>query len=149
MALAIVALVLPLSGCLEDEGGYEGPFTILLAQPFMEARSEVGGNVWDATLDLNKITPPTEELRWTSLNILIKDPAGSVLLQETPLSKDSGLYGSAVEVWYVDEAGGRQTADTGDAFKITSMDQTYQGGVVQVMYRGKQAASVSLPIVFT
>jgi hypothetical protein len=115
----------------------------------MESRRPDGESVWDATMDITRVTPSDAQARWTSLTVVIKAVDGSVLLLETPLSKDSGTYGSAVEAWYVDDAGGRGTADVGDAVKVTSMDQSYQGATVQLIHRGTLAGSVLLPIAFT
>ena len=58
------------------------------------------------------------------------------------------MYGNAVEVWYVDESGGRNTADVGDAVKVTSMDQSYQGASVLLYHREERVADATLPIVF-
>jgi hypothetical protein len=71
-----------------------------------------------------------------------------VLLPDTPVSKDGGLYGAAVEVWYDDDTGDAGTIDAGDGLKVTGMDRTYQGGLVIIYHRGSLATSVELPIIF-
>jgi hypothetical protein len=149
MVFALIVLVLPLSGCIDGGNGVEEEkLTINLSMPFVEPRDPGSGTVWDATLDIYKVTPRGTEPKWTSLTMIIKGASGSVLLQATPLSKDSGLYGSAVEVWYVDEVGDASTADEGDAFKVTSMDETYEGAHIEVLHRGDRVADIVLPTDF-
>lgn len=151
MSIAILLQALAVGCISEDEGdgNGSGSVTISLKQPFMESRSTGSENVWDATMDITRILPSGEEVRWVHVTVVIKDAYGSVLLPDTPVSKDSGFYGSAVEVWYVDDVGGANTADVGDAIKVTTMDQSFQGGVVIVDFRGSRAASANLPLAFT
>jgi len=150
IALMAMAMVLAATaGCVEENGdGEVGKVTILLASPFVDARDTVSGEVYDATMDVNKITPSDTEVGWTQVTISIKDAFGSLLLADTPVSKDTGMYSDSVEVWYLDEAGGRAVADAGDAIMVTGMDQSYQGGLVEVFYRGMKAADSKLPTTF-
>lgn len=151
-AIMSIAVLLPClaAGCISDDGGNgTGPVTIFLEQPFMESRSTNAGNVWDATMDITKVLPADEEVDWVHVTVLIKDAFGSVLLPDTPVSKDGGLYGSAVEVWFVDDVGDANAADVGDAIKVTTMDQSYQGGLVIVNFMGSRAAAANLPLTFT
>ena len=149
-AIAILVIVLPsfAAGCISDGGDETGPTTLSLSVPDMDKRSTDGDDVWDVTLDILKITTDEADVKWVHMTIMVKDNTGSVLLQETPLSKDSGFYGSAVEAWYVERGGDANAADEGDAIKITSMSRMYQAGLVTVMYRGSTAATVTLPLIF-
>ena len=156
VAIMFIAILLPTlgTGCLDGDegdgnGNGSGSVTISLKQPFMESRSTGSENVWDATMDITKIFPREEEVGWVHVTVIIKDASGSVLLQDTPVSADSGFYGSAVEVWYVDDVGDANAADVGDAIKVTTMDQSFQGGTVLVYFRGSRAASANLPLAFT
>ena len=148
-AIAILVIVLPsfAAGCISD-GDETGPTTLTLSVPDMDKRPTDGGDVWDVTLDILKITTNEEEVKWIHMTVTIKDNSGGVLLQVTPLSKDSGFYGSAVEAWYVERGGDANEADVGDAIKITSMSRSYQAGQVTVLYRGSTAATATLPLIF-
>lgn len=151
MAVALVATLMVLTtGCIsEEDGDWNGPATFSLEQPFMESRSTNAGNVWDATMDITKVLPADEDVDWVHVTVVIKDAFGSVLLPDTPVSKDGGFYGSAVEVWFVDDVGNANAADAGDAIKVTTMDQSYQGGLVIVNFMGSRAAAANLPLAFT
>ena len=134
---------------LAGDGGDEtGPTTLSLSVPDMDRRSTDGDDVWDVTFDILKITTNEEEVSWIHMTVMVKDNSGGVLLQETPLSKDSGFYGSAVEAWYVERGGDANEADVGDAIKITSMSRMYQVGQVTIMYRGSTVATATLPLIF-
>jgi hypothetical protein len=148
--VALVALLLPLSGCIDD-GTYddEDKITFALQMAQVTPRDTGSERVWDAELGIMKITPKGSEVKWSSVSVLIKGSDGSVLLQETPVSTDSGTYGSAVEVWYMDSTGGRNQADAGDKLKVTGMDAgDYEGAYVEVMHRGERVASTPLPTDF-
>ncbi len=149
-AIAILVIVLPsfVAGCISDGGDETGPTTLTLSVPDMDKRPTDGGDVWDVTLDILKITTNEEEVKWIHMTVTIKDNSGGVLLQVTPLSKDSGFYGSAVEAWYVERGGDANEADVGDAIMITSMSRSYQAGQVTVLYRGSTAATATLPLIF-
>jgi hypothetical protein len=149
--IAIVALLLPLSGCVSDDGngGDEGKITMILATPSTAPRDTGSETVWDSELAVNKITPKDSTVKWSSVSIVIKRYDGSVLLLDTPVSEDSGLYGSAVEVWYMDSTGERTQADAGDKLLITGMDDgEYEGATVQVLYKGTLIAQSVLPTDF-
>ncbi len=149
-ALAILIIVIPsfVAGCITEGDDETGPTTLSLSVPDMDRRPTDGDDVWDVTFDILKITTNEEEVRWIHMTVMVKDNSGSVLLQETPLSRDSGFYGSAVEAWFVERGGDANAADEGDGIKITSMSRTYQIGQVTVLYRGSTAATVTLPLIF-
>ena len=148
-AITFVVILIPAiaAGCLTSDEE-TGPTTFSLTAPNVTSRETNFGTVWDAVWTINKVTSDEDNVRWTHVTVTIKDSTGSVLLQDTPVSKDSGFYGSAVEVWYNDNSGDANTVDEGDGFKVTGMSRSYQGGVVQFSYRGSLAASSSLPIIF-
>ena len=145
--VALMAMVMVLAvttGCIDENGnGGTGKVTLVLAMPFVDARDTVSGEVYDATMDISKVMPSDADVGWTQVTVVAHAALGSVLLTETPLSKDTGMYSDSVEAWYVDEAGGRNKADAGDAIMVTGMDQPYQGGFVQVLSRGELVASSS------
>ena len=148
--MATMMVLAATAGCTEEGNGNgdSEPVTFILAAPFVDARDSVSGEVYDATMDVNKVWPSDAEAGWTQVSVVIKDAFGSLLLSDTPVSKDSGMYSDTVEVWYVDEAGDGKLVDAGDAIKITGMDESYQGARVQVLHRGDVAASLALPTDF-
>jgi len=149
-AITFVVILIPAiaAGCISDGGDETGPTTLTLSVPDMDKRSTDGDDVWDVTLDILKITTDEADVKWIHVTVMVKDHTGSVLLQETPLSKDSGFYGSAVEAWFVERGGDANAADEGDGIKITSMSRMYQAGLVTIRYRGSTAATVTLPLIF-
>ena len=149
-AITVLVILIPAiaTGCINLGEEETGPTTFSLSAADVTVRETNAGDVWDSVWTINKVTSDEDEVRWTHVTVTIKDSGGTVLLQGTPVSKDSGFYGSAVEVWYNDNSGDANTVDEGDGFKVTGMSRTYQGGVVQFNYRGSLAASSSLPIIF-
>ena len=149
-AITFVVILIPAiaAGCINIGEEETGPTTFSLTAPNVTSRETNFGTVWDAVWTINKVTSDEDNVRWTHVTVTIKDSSGTVLLQATPVSKDSGFYGSAVEVWYNDNSGDANTVDEGDGFKVTGMSRTYQGGRVLFNYRGSVAASSDLPIIF-
>ena len=148
-AIALLVIVLPsfVAGCISD-GDETGPTTLSLSVHDPVRRSTDGDDVWDVNMEILKVTTDEAEAKWIHMTVMVKDNSGGVLLQETPLSKDSGFYGNAVEAWYVERGGDANAADAGDAIKITGMSRSYQAGQVTVLYRESTAASVTLPLIF-
>jgi hypothetical protein len=145
MVAAVMMATLCLSGCLSSPTTQEEPkITIILESPFAEGRQGTTDQVWDATLDIMRILPTESEVPWSGLRVLVKSETGSVLLVATEPVADSGTYGDAVEVWYVDTTGNRDRADAGDAFKVTSMSEDYEGATVEVLRVGERVASTRL-----
>lgn len=147
---AIVAIMLPVSGCTEDPGNGDGErLTINLASPEVSPRNTGTEMVHDATLDVFKLTPKDVEAKWSDLSVVIKAHDGSVLLPATSPGEHTGAYGSGVEVWYSDTTGGRDTMDEGDAIVISGMDAgSYEGSYVEVIHKDLRAGSSVLPTDF-
>jgi hypothetical protein len=148
----MVALIVPFMGCTDDGDGNggNGPTVVInLSFPSVESGDPGTGLVYNATMEINKITPKDAVTKWTSLTVVIKDSMGSVLVQETPLSKDNGIYGSTVELWYVEEVGDETTADAGDKIMVTGMADTYEGAMLEILDRGERASSITFPTDFS
>ena len=108
--------------------------------------------VWDAVLNINKMTPKDEKVKWSEVRIAIKGSDGSILKQsEAPLEDGSATYDVAgiVEFWYVDITLNDVKVGAGDSIKITGMSDTlYEGATVQLLKGGKIIGTTTLPTDF-
>ena len=125
--------------------------TVNLANPQVETRT-VGEEVYyDATMNINKITPRGENVAWEDVRVIVISSDGSVLLTATqpswhdPAEYDDGSDGSVdVQVWYVCSDAGPNMRE-GDALKLTGMTLDYEGALIEVTLWGERIASVVLP----
>jgi flagellin-like protein len=112
-------------------------------------------SVYDAVLNINKITPKDDKVLWIDLKILIKGADGSVLTSESPLDLNDPVGDPydrgtpTIEYWYVETTLNDNKMSAGDAIKITSMDDTYEGATVILKNSGEQLASITLPTDFS
>lgn len=149
--IAVIVVLVSFSGCLDDpdDGNEEEKITINLGVPSVSPRHTGTEMLHDAEWDVNKVTPKDTKAKWSDFSAVIKAANGSVLLPSTPLTEDTGTYGSNVEVWFSDSTGGRDTMDAGDAIVVTGMDATsYEGATIQVIHKGNLAGSSVLPTDF-
>jgi len=145
-------LWLMVSGMIQDPE--DEKLTLQLSSPTATRISErpVGTPItcWDALININKLTPKDEKVQWTEVRISIKDASGSILDPASVVLQDgSAAYDPTpvVEFWYVDiQADGKVGA--GDSIKITGMDTTYEGGMVQILKAGKIIGDTKLPTDF-
>lgn len=139
-------LWLMVSGMLTS--GDDEKITVNLSSPSVSSFTRTAA-CWDATMNINKITPKDEKVSWTEVKIIVKSAAGSVLQASTTLGNDIGAYADPAtpEFWYVEA-----TADTkmsaGDGIKVTGMPQTWEGAVVELTKGGERIASATLPTNF-
>jgi flagellin-like protein len=124
--------------------------------------------VYDAVLNVNKITPKDDKVLWSDVRILIKGSDGSVLMPEDILGDDGtatydrdGTVATGggvidVEFWYVETQTGDTKMSAGDAVKITGMTDgslaaldDYQGATVIMKKAGEQIGSITLPTDFS
>jgi hypothetical protein len=147
----MVTIVVITAGCTtpSDMQEEEEKLTLTLSNPSVEPRDTGTTTVYDCSMFIQKITPRDMTVKWSELSIVIKSHDGSVLISKTTPSEDTGSYSETVEVWYSDEAGDRENADTGDELVISGMSkQDYQGAQVEVVRKGDRVASVILPTNF-
>ncbi len=146
---ALMAILLPLSGCVEPDTGDDLTPTILMSIPSLTPRNDGTGEVHDATFTVTKVTPRDADLKWSDIKVLIKAADGSVLLPRTAVREDTGTYGSTVEVWYSDTTGKRSQVDAGDSILITGMKASeYQGGWVYLYHKEYRTSDSTLPTDF-
>jgi hypothetical protein len=100
------------------------------------------------------VTPRDITVAWLNVLVVIKSASGAVLLTETTPRPDAPSYyddGSsgwvAVQVWYVD-TDSDLSLSSGDAFKITGMEDSYEGATVEFTYQDNVIGSTTLPTDF-
>jgi len=129
--------------------------TVQLSSPSVSQRMISDQAYWDTVLNINKVTPKDENVRWADVSIAIKTSDGGILLPNTPVSPDNRDFydndfdGSVdVEGWFVEITTGDDRLSAGDAIKITGMTIEYEGGFVQVLRSGRIIADSRLPTDF-
>lgn len=157
--IGIVCSVLVAFVALKDEGGdgYYGSdverITVTLAVPEVQRQMRDGEMVWDAILNIQKITPVDKKVLWTEARVLIKSESGSILLQATALSADnSSAYDDTapitVQVWYVETTRGDTKMSAGDAIKLTGMSDWYEGATIEIRKGGDIIGHATMPTNF-
>ena len=158
-ALLLVAILLPslMAGCISDDDDDKEEkdpcdgVTINLASPAVASR-DVDNNttVWDVNITVNKITPKESVIAWSKLNVIIKDAAGSVLLEKTALTEVTGDYGTGVKAWYYDMNDPATDINATDVIVISSMTSDYQGATMELVCGDNDVrlASASFPTDF-
>ena len=131
--------------------------TVNLASPSVQSLdvTERTTACWDVTLNVNKITPKDDKVKWSELRIVVKGADGSVLNQATTPAANTGAYTGddlstavAVQFWYVEVTAGDLKMDAGDGVKITGMTDIYEGASVEWTKGGERIASATLPTNF-
>ncbi len=135
----------------------EERITVNLQSPDVQAAEAAryaaqGTVVYDATLNINKITPKEEKVLWTEVRIIVKGASGSVLQSAAPLALDgSAAYSAAnpvvVEYWYVETTGDTKMG-AGDGIKVTGMPDTWEGATIELTKAGERIAEANLPTDF-
>jgi len=142
----VISIVLPLSGCTRPPVDTDIVKTTLnLDWPHLEPRLTDTTTVYDATIDIRKITPNGTIIMWSGVSMDIEAIDGSVLLGKTSLREDTSSYGVNVEVWFSDEVGDRVSIDVGDRLIISGMDDSsYEGASFKVIYKGDRIGGLTL-----
>jgi hypothetical protein len=147
------------SGMITDTD--EQKTTVNIASPNVQSTTndgadDIAGNaddetIFDAVLNINKITPKDDKVNWADVRIIVKSSTGSVLDAETTPLPDAAYDRTTdpqpQEFWYI-ETGGDLKMSAGDAIKITGMDATYEGATVILKKAGEQIGSITLPTDF-
>jgi flagellin-like protein len=140
-------LWLMVSGMLSTESNKN--ITVNLQSPNVQAATRT--NVcYDATLNVNKITPKDEKVLWSEIRIIVKGSDGSVLQTAHDLALDGSVaYADPAtpEYWYVETTGDTKLG-AGDAIKITGMPTSWEGASVELTKAGERIAEASLPTDF-
>ncbi len=120
--------------------------------------------VFDATLNILKVSPNDEAVLWTEVRLIIKSSNGSLLLQAAPLLADGSLpYDTdadgtiTVQAWYIETMTGDTKMSASDIIKITGMSTggtipaplpNYEGATVELLKGGERIAEATLPTDF-
>jgi flagellin-like protein len=137
----------------------EDKITVNLASPSVQKYDRgvtVVNYVWDATLNINKMTPKDEKVLWSEVKIIIKSAAGSILNQAASPGDDAtATYDTddvpaniAVEFWYVETTSGDTRMSAGDAIKVTGMTAAYEGASLELTKAGERIGSATMPTNF-
>ena len=162
LAAVLWLMVSGMIGGADDER-----ITVNLQTPDVQAaeaaRYGALSTVYDATLNINKITAKDEKVMWSEVRIIIKGSTGSVLQAASPLVLDAGAYDTdliitgaeganavLVQFWYVETTGDTKMG-AGDAIKVTGMPTTpanWEGATIELTKAGERIAEATLPTDF-
>ncbi len=141
-------LWLMVSGMIQDPE--DEKLTLQLSSPKVTQYTR-GVTTWDAVLNINKLTPKDEKVKWSEVRIAIKSSDGSILNQAAEPDPDDppnyDITGS-IEFWYVDITLNDVKVSAGDSIKITGMDVGYEGATLQILKAGKIIGDTTLPTDF-
>ena len=122
--------------------------------PRVDQRQISNVTVWDATLEIDTITPRSGEVWWDNLQVSVQSREGEDLFTyHRPLIDDPRSYDDAangwvdVQVWYVSMEDSSLVSQ-GDIIKITGMDERYQGGTIYIREKGSETVILTLPLDF-
>ena len=94
--LVAIALLLPMSGCIDEGSPVEQKVTFGLSTPYMEARDTGSGTVWDAELGLSKkrlrIAQPDEVQTLTGFEVGGVPPVGHEPRLRTVIDDSLGRF---------------------------------------------------------
>jgi hypothetical protein len=136
-----------------EDDTHPSHITVNIASPSVMQRQVDGQAHWDAVLNINKITPRDENVRWTQVGVVVRSAEGSVLDTTSPLHQDRGVYDDYsggtvyVEFWFI-ETSGDDRLSAGDAIKITGMTEAYEGATIELVRGGDRIGSIVLPTEF-
>jgi hypothetical protein len=152
--IGAVAVFLSLGNFIIDDGCGCGKITINIASPQMDHREDVDPNVWDATLNINKVTPKDEWTRWEDIRVVVKSMEGMVLVEHSRLEVNDpsgyyphGSWDSQIRFWFV-EAGDNHRIDALDAIVISGLTPEFEGATIEFTTAGERIGSITLPTMF-
>jgi FlaG/FlaF family flagellin (archaellin) len=155
VSLAVVlaaVMFLMVSGMFSETD--DDKLIVNLSDPIVEqqSRGSTPTKVWDAIFTINKVSPKTKKLVWLEARVAAKDSTGSILHWTTNLTLDDPVSydnndtdGITPQFWYIETRTGDDKASTGDAIKITGMDQTWTSASVILTRGGEIVAQINLP----
>jgi len=122
--------------------------------PRVSQRQVSNVTVWDATLEVDRVTPRESGVWWDTLQLSVLSREGDVLFAyhnpaiDDPQSYDDATNGWVdVEAWYIDLENNTLLRQ-GDIIKITGMDERYQGATIMIREKGTQTVTLQLPLNF-
>ena len=127
--------------------------TLNLAAPVVTQRVITNVSIWDATVEVNLVTPRNTMTLWAGLEILIFSRNGMDLMRTPLLPNDPSNYDDAtngwidVEGWYIDTSTDL-FIDEGDAIKVTGMDDRYKRSTLEIISMGGVIGTIRLPTDF-
>ncbi len=128
--------------------------TLNLAPPDVTQREITNVTIWDATVEVNLVTPRNTMALWAGVVIVVMSRDGMILLTRTPLLPDNPSdYDDAtngwvdVEGWYIDTSTDL-FIDEGDAIKVTGMDDRYESSTLEIIFMGDVIGTIRLPTDF-
>ncbi len=127
--------------------------TLNLAAPVVTQRVITNVSIWDATVEVNLVTPRNTMTLWAGVEILIfsrndMDLMRTPLLPDDPSNYDDATNGWIdVEGWYIDTSTDL-FIDEGDAIKVTGMDDRYESSTLEIIFVGDVIGTIILPTDF-
>ena len=125
--------------------------TLNIGIPSVVQRTISDEAYWDASLNINKLTPKDETVPWSDIRVVVKSALGSVLNAMTrpnaddPFEYDDGSDGSVdVQFWYDTTIPGNDFVMAGDTILITGMTDDYEGATIEIFYLGEQIGDTTL-----
>ena len=113
--------------------------------------------VFDAVMDIEKVSPNEERVLWTEVTLTIKSSTGSLLKGASALRPDGSLPydtdadGSIdVEIWYIETTTGDSKVSASDCVKVTGLSTggaspSYESASIELFKGGERIGSVELP----
>ena len=129
------------------------PARIELMNPTVEQRSIDGQIRWDTIIHISRLVPDDARFLWTEILIVIRSSDGDVLNIQTRPQEDIGRYDDAtdgtidVEFWFI-KVFWVDHLRAGDVIKITGMNSTYEGAIIEVVYQRYRIDHITLPTNF-
>ena len=111
---------------------------------------------WQATINVNKITPRDGKIRYSKVRVTIKSSEGTPMVElAEPLPDDptgNSQNEGNVQIWFLDNNhNGR--IDPGDVLRISGITTDHEGALVQIIDQtegsGRIAADLRLPSEFS
>ena len=127
--------------------------TLNLAAPVVTQREISNVNIWDATINVNLVTPRDAMTLWAGVEVLIFSRNGMDLTETPLLPNDPSNYDDAtngwvdVEGWYI-ETSPDLFIDEGEAIKVTGMDDRYESSTLEIIFMGDVIGTIRLPTDF-
>ena len=131
------------------------PINVRLSSPSM-TRDDIDMDAWEATINVNLITPRDRDLRCLDVRVAIKSSEG-LLMEELvePLPEDltgNSQNNDIVQIWISDNNNNNRL-DPGDVIRISGLTTDHEGATVQILNltegSGKLVADLTLPSEFS